>query len=448
MFKTGIIWGLSITLLASCAKDNPNFQEEAHNAELLHRTMKQITDVIVHDIFSPPVASRIYVYSAVAGYEALVNDNPNYTSLAGQLNGLSPLPKPEAGQTYCFPVASIEAMMTVGKTFVFSEDKMTAYAEQMHNELKALNMPEDVYERSIEFGQAVARHILAWADKDNYKQTRTYPKYSLTNDPAKWQPTPPDYMDGIEPSWNVIRPMTLDSAQQFKPVPPTQFDTLRDSRFMTETMEVYNALKGGDTEERKAIAKFWDCNPFVSHHAGHVMFATKKITPGGHWINVTRIACETAKADMMKSAEAYTLTSLALFDGFISCWDEKYRSQLIRPETVINKYVDEEWRPLLQTPPFPEYTSGHSVISRAAATALTSIFGDQFSYTDNSEEEFGLPARSFNSFLNASSEAAISRMYGGIHYRPAIENGVTQGGQVGAWVVSQVKMRKESLSQK
>ena len=144
----------------------------------------------------------------------------------------------------------------------------------------------------------------------------------------------------------------------------------------------------------------------------------------------------------MQSLEAYTFTAIALSDAFISCWDEKYRSNLIRPETVINRHVDEDWTPALQTPPFPEYTSGHSVISRAAAIALTSIFGENFSFDDTTEEEYGLPMRSFTSFKNASEEAAVSRLYGGIHYRPAIDNGVKQGEEVGDFIVAQLKMKK------
>ena len=174
-------------------------------------------------------------------------------------------------------------------------------------------------------------------------------------------------------------------------------------------------------EEQLSIAKFWDCNPFVSHHTGHVMFATKKITPGGHWMNIAATAAKKSNADMMKTMQTYTITAIALFDGFISCWDEKYRSKLIRPETVINRQVDEEWKPTLQTPPFPEHTSGHSVVSGAASTVLTAVYGDNFAYVDSTEIEFGLPARSFTSFKAAADEAAVSRLYGGIHYRPAID---------------------------
>jgi len=135
------------------------------------------------------------------------------------------------------------------------------------------------------------------------------------------------------------------------------------------------------------------------------------------------------------------MTSIALFDAFISCWDEKYRSNLIRPETIINEHIDPAWVPLLQTPPFPEYTSGHSVISSASAVALTDLFGDQFAFVDSTEVEYGLPARSFGSFYEAADEAAISRLYGGIHYRPAIDNGVKQGKRFGAYLLVKVKIK-------
>ena len=148
----------------------------------------------------------------------------------------------------------------------------------------------------------------------------------------------------------------------------------------------------------------------------------------------------------METMEAYTLVSISLFDAFISCWDEKYRSNLVRPETVINTYIDGEWLPVLQTPPFPEHTSGHSVISAASALTLTKLYGDNFEYTDNVEQEYGLPIRHFQSFIQASEEAAISRLYGGIHYRPAIDFGVNQGRKVGQYVIDNVSTRKEVVS--
>jgi hypothetical protein len=332
--------------------------------------------------------------------------------------------------------------MTTGKTFIFSEDKMEKYQRVVMQEVDSLNLPKDVQERSIAFGNEIASHILAWADKDNYKETRTFPKYSINDDPGKWKPTPPSYMDGIEPHWREIRPFVLDSATQFVPLPPTEFSTDKSSKFFKETMEVYEALEQ-DTDDRVAIAQFWDCNPYTSHTYGHVMYATKKITPGGHWIGITQIACKQANADFMKTVQAYALTSIALADGFISCWDEKYRSKLVRPETYINEHIDEDWAPILQTPPFPEHTSGHSVISRAAAVALTSLFGEDFAFEDTTEIEYGLPMRAYDSFIQASEEAAVSRLYGGIHYRPAIDYGVQQGQDVGTFIIENLQMKSQ-----
>jgi hypothetical protein len=171
------------------------------------------------------------------------------------------------------------------------------------------------------------------------------------------------------------------------------------------------------------------------------MFFEQQLSPGGHWIMIASTVTQNANLSPLESAETLALTSIALFDGFIACWDEKYRSDLIRPHTYINKYIDKNWEPVLQTPAFPEHTSGHSVISTAAATVLTAIFGPSFSFTDTAEVPFGRTARSFNSFYEASSQAAISRLYGGIHYRPAIDYGVEQGKKVGNYVLGNVQTR-------
>jgi hypothetical protein len=172
---------------------------------------------------------------------------------------------------------------------------------------------------------------------------------------------------------------------------------------------------------------------------------SKKITPGGHWMSIAGIAARTAGVDAMRASEAYILTAVALADGFISCWDEKYRSCLTRPVTVINQEIDPTWSPILQTPAFPEYTSGHSVVSGAASTVLTALFGEPFAYVDSTEVEFGLTVRWYDSFRQAADEAAMSRLYGGIHYRPAIENGVAQGRAVGQRVVEQLHTRERPL---
>ncbi len=435
-------WIVLVILVFGCGSDTKEYKVKVQNTDFTHRTLKKVTDLIVHDIFSPPVASRIYAYTSIAGYEALIPQEQRYRSLAGQLNGLTTGPQPEAGLEYCFPLASVQAMIKVGKALVFSEDKMQEFHDKIMQEFKDTGVPDDVFERSVVYGIAVADHIMAWSSKDNYKQSRSFPKYTIVSDPATWKPTPPAYMDAVEPHWNEIRPFAIDSATQFVPARPTPFSTDKKAQFYKEATEVYEIGKNL-TEEQRNVAAFWDCNPFVMNVNGHVMFATKKISPGGHWMNITRVACKLSNQDMLQTAEAYVRVSVSLVDGFISCWDEKYRSRLIRPESYINQYIDENWVPLLQTPPFPEYTSGHSVISGSAATALTALLGDTFAFTDSTEIEYGMTARSFTSFLQAAEEAAVSRIYGGIHYRPACENGKVQGRAIGNYIRQKIKTRKE-----
>src|SRR5450432_272920 len=410
------------------------------NAEPLHRAEKALTDVMVHDVFSPNLASRSYVYANIAAYEALASQEPGYKSLSGQLPSFPDIPSP--GTAICSSLSCVYAFLLVAKKLVFSE---TALQDSINNMLALYRKKKigvKVFNASLDYGKQVADSIINWLAKDQYKETRRMRRYNYLKQEGKWIPTPPGYMAAVEPYWNKIRCLTLDSVSQFKPGPPTTFSKEKNSPFYKQAVEVYDAgIKM--TAEQRNIANFWDCNPFFLNIEGHVSFAGKKISPSGHWISIVGIVCRKAGKNIMESAEAYTIASIALFDGFISCWDEKYRSNLIRPETYINTNIDESWRPLLQTPPFPEYTSGHSVVSTAAAVALNSVFGDNFSFDDSSEKEFGLPIRHFTSFNAAADEAAISRLYGGIHYRPAIENGQVEGRKVGEWVLQKIHLRKE-----
>lgn len=440
MMKTYIkLFSLLLLFLFSSCEEKTEYKAMLNDPELLHGSVKKLTDVIIHDIFSPPVASRIYAYPSIAAYEAMRPAyKEDYATLAGQLNGLENIPEPN-NDDIDFHLASVHAFLQVGTTLIFSEDKIKAYQENLYQELEDNGLPRRVKNASLEYGALVANHILAWSDKDLYKQTRTFPQYTIRQETQFWKPTPPAYMQGIEPHWNKIRTMVLDSARQFKPKEPEAFSLTEGSSFHKQLQEVYEIGKNL-TDEQVEIAQFWDCNPYVSHHRGHAMFATKKITPGGHWIGITTIASRQSQSDLMKSLASYTQVSIALFDAFISCWDEKWRSIVVRPETLINEFIDDDWVPLLQTPPFPEYTSGHSVISRAAALALTDIYGEGFTFNDTTELEYGLPERQFESFIAASEEAAISRLYGGIHYMMACENGVDQGQEVGDFIVGKLKL--------
>ncbi|MBS3737493.1 vanadium-dependent haloperoxidase [Mesohalobacter halotolerans] len=447
MYKTGKFITHSviiflIVLASSCQKKEPIVITPDH----FHKSIDKVVDIMVHDIFSPPVASRVFVYPNIAAYEIISLKEGKFKSLSNQLNGFQNIPKPNNPEDINYELSALIAHMDLSKKLIFSEAMMESFRDSLYLKLEDQN--KTVFENSKDYALQVSEHISQWMDKDNYKETRTMSKYSIdTEDISKWQPTPPAYMDGIEPHWNKIRPLVLDSASQFKPAPPPEFSMEEGTDFYKEVREVYDIsnkiTKDGDDSEEIEIAQFWDCNPYVSVTRGHLMFATKKITPGAHWIGITKIASKKSNYNIAETLHAYTLTSIAIFDAFISCWDEKYRSDLVRPETLINKYFNDNWKPILQTPPFPEYTSGHSVVSNAASIALTDIFGENFQFDDDTEVKYGLPVRSFDSFKDAAAEATISRMYGGIHYRVAVEVGATQGIDLGNYVIENIQTINE-----
>ncbi|RYF91415.1 MAG: phosphatase PAP2 family protein, partial [Chitinophagaceae bacterium] len=210
-----------------------------------------------------------------------------------------------------------------------------------------------------------------------------------------------------------------------------------NSEFFTQLQSNYHEGREFPADSL-LIAAYWDCNPFALQDGGHLQVGLKKISPGAHWLGITGIACGKVNKSFTETVKIHTIVSLSLMDGFLACWDEKYRSNRIRPETAIRKYLDPQWKPLLQTPPFPEYPSGHSTISAAAATVLTHYLGENFAYTDTVEVKFGLPTRNFTSFMQAADEAGISRFYGGIHFMDAITNGRTQGIYVAQKVLKRV----------
>lgn len=416
-----------IAILLSC-KNKP--VKTYTGAELQNYCVQQLTDVIVYDINNPPVAGRMYAYSNLAFYEALRPMHQGYESLLPKLKGFSTITPNNQDVAINYPFSASIAFMKVAEALVFSKDsirKSRTIVEENFTHLDAT-----IKNASIAWGEKVAEVILARASKDGYKITRGMPKFSVLKETGIWQQTPPDYEEAIEPNWRYIKPMLLDSASQFKPVRPPAFSMQPNSPYYKEVQELF-AMSNALTEEQKTIARYWDDNPFVSEHKGHLTYANKKTTPVGHWMGITAILASQSKKDEMEVAKSYALTSLAIFDGFISTWEEKFTSKTVRPVTVIREYLNSEWNPYLQTPPFPEYTSGHSVISAAAATVLSNIYGTQMAFTDTTEMKYLGMKRSFSSIKAAANEVSLSRMYGGIHYRAAIENGQKQGEQIGSY---------------
>jgi hypothetical protein len=416
------------------------YNKAASSPDFLHKSSIQLTDVIVHDIFKPPVASRIYTYAYLAAYETMRQEHPEYKTMAGLINQFNPVPKPERDKEYCFSLAAVVSFNSVGEELTFSKDMWKTFTDSLYQKFKDMGIPDDVYERSVLYGKKVAEHVLKYSDSDNYKQTRSGEKYTIKNEPGRWVPTPPTYASACEPQWNETRFFTLDSPSQFKPAPCAKYDMNPQSNYYKLLKRVYDLSKNL-TQEQKDIAYFWDDNAFVTNVSGHLMFASKKMTPPGHWIAIARTVMKEEKVDLMKCTQVYAVTALALHDAFIASWDEKYSSNRIRPVTVISQFIDPNWMPFLETPSFPEYVSGHSAISASAGTVLTYLLGDNIPFTDSTEFIYGHGVRMFSSFKQAYTETSDSRVYGGIHYRDAVDAGMKQGEEVGNWVLKKLRFK-------
>jgi len=425
---------LSIAVLNGCVKEKHN---KLSDVDILHQNQDQLTQVIIYDIFTPPVASRIYAYTSLASYEAVRFSKQGAPSIAEKLKGFGKMPQPLPDKKYNYTLSASRAFFEVAKKIkVFSVDSLKVYEENLYKQFKD-ELDSNEYNNSMAFGDSVAKKILDRAQTDGYLKSRGKPKFLGSSEPGKWRPTPPDYLDGIEWCWNTMKTFVLDSASQFMPARPPKYSMDTTSQFYKGVMETYHINKTL-TDEQIDIAHYWDDNPAVIEHSGHMMFANKKITPGGHWMGICAIASKQSGADLVKTAQAYALTAIALYEAFISCWDEKYRSQTIRPVTVINDKIEKTWMPLLQTPPFPEYTSGHSTITASASVVLAKLYGENFAFQDTSDLRYIGMQRHFNSFSQAAAEASISRVYGGIHYRYSVDIGAEQGKKIGALIVKKL----------
>lgn len=435
-----------ILIMSSCT--SKDYTDVIHDPALYRETVKKLNDIVLENNFPPMIASRNYAYANIAAFEVIAaGDEQNYNSLAGQIKHFTHVPRPPKDEAVDFHFAALLAFCTVGNAVTFPEGSMNDYVSGLKAKAQEAGMPKAVFKSSIAYADAVAKHILQWSKGDNYADTRSASKYVIKDEDGLWIPTPTMYAPALEPHWATIRPLVLDSASQIVAASPPPFDIKNPaSPFYTGVFEVKTT---GDnlTDEQKHIADFWDDNPFKMNVVGHVSYATKKFSPGGHWMNIVGIASKKSNADFNSTVAAYTQTAIALFDGFISCWYMKYRTNYVRPETVINKHFDPDWRPYIQTPPFPEYTSGHGVISAAVAETLTDTFGDNFFFTDTSLREFGIADRSFKSFRDAAREAGMSRVYGGIHYGFTARESYTQGELIGRLVAGRLNLRKQEQMQ-
>jgi hypothetical protein len=380
---------------------------------------------------NPPPPSRFYAYCCIAMYECVRPGMPMHLSLSGQLNQMPQMPLPEPNQQYDWPSVITGAMPVVmeGSIDTLFQPSISlinsTYDEQYIQRVNAVG--QEIVDRSIAYGELIGQRISEWAAADRFEETRNmrYTAPPRTQNPANWEPCNPGD-SAIEPYWGTLRMFVFNSPEDLPMLPPPPFSASTNSQFYAEAEEVRIA-KENLTIEQKQIANFWNDK-------------VRTGTPSGHWISIINQVIPILGLKLDKAVEVYALTAIAMADAFIYCWHYKYKFNLLRPETYIQDYMDPNWYPFLLTPAFPEYPSGHSVQSGAASEILTRMLGT-VSFTDRTHNYIGYPERHFNSFYDASNEAGYSRKYGGIHYRTAIELGLSQGRLLGKYISERIRLR-------
>ncbi|MDP4129138.1 MAG: vanadium-dependent haloperoxidase [Bacteroidota bacterium] len=409
-----------------------NFENDIQSA------VYALSHVMIHDVINPPAAARYYAYCLMGTYEIVSQNDPSIIPLSSVLNGYHLNYVGVDKGKYNYRLASLYCILETGKRLLPSGYMLEKQEGDLLKICKKAKITPAVIGQSVTVAKAMTETIVAYSKTDNYNKLSARLGYTPKKGEPYWDPTPPDYAEAVEPNWKTIHTLIIDSAGEFKPLPLTPFSKDSSSAFYKLAKEVYDISRKA-VPEYEAIANFWDNNPFAVQTEGHMMIGFKKISPGGHWMNIAGIAAKRARLSFNQSVQVYTMLSVTMMDAFISAWEEKYRSNRIRPVTYINRYIDVRWVPLLQTPPFPEYISAHSIVSTSAAEILTFFLGDGFSYTDDTEVSSGATPRRFSSFRNAAEEACISRLYGGIHFRDAIVNGQKTGKEVGKLAIQKMK---------
>jgi membrane-associated phospholipid phosphatase len=408
---------LALTLAGLTAPAMPSFAATTDARGVLLNWYKLVLELVRHTAtYSPPVASRAFAYLGITAYEVLAAGAQGYRSLAGQVNGLPPPPPRPKGVE---DAAALNAALNDAIRNFFGNTGPTG---QRAIDAMARNMGA-VDGVSAAYGRAVADHILAWSKGDGgaVVENMGFPlEYTLGGKPSSWVPTSAirQQQAPLLPHWGQNRSFAAPSGSAcgIADHPPYSEDPA--SAFYAEAMVVYDTSKTL-TDAQKTIARFWSDDPMLSP------------TPPGHWISIVLQIAGRDGMDALRTADILARLGAGLADSFIGCWWAKYEYDLIRPVTYIRRVIDPKWEPLLITPPFPEYPSGHSTQSGAAAAVLTAFFGPGFAFSDATHVDDAIPARSYPDFWTAAEEAAASRLYGGIHFPSANKNGLAQGKCIG-----------------
>jgi hypothetical protein len=394
---------------------------------------EQIYDVVKSEGTPPPQASRVYGIAGVALYESVVAGGGNRRSLAGQLNGLDSLPSPGTKDVY-WPAAANAALAETMRRLYPRASQASREALDALESRTAGQHAESASQTEVEsgsaYGRKVAAAILDWAGSDGFS-TKSGAGYNALNLPGAWKPTPPRFSAPLEPGWGDLRPMVLSSGAEIPAAGHVSYSKQKTSDFYFAALDVYEVGRRL-TDEQKLIADYWSDGPIATG------------TPPGHWMAIVSQISRNDRLSLLSAAEAYARTGIAVHDAFICCWQAKYAYNLQRPVTYINENIDAHWSPFIATPNFPSYTSGHSTQSGAVAYVLTDMFGRK-AFRDTTHVDHGLmprlEPRTFRSFDEASAEAAVSRLYGGIHFAFDNDDGLASGTAIGKAITERVRFR-------
>jgi hypothetical protein len=413
---------------------NPSPQTHTHSPHYAAHWMDLLYNTVAAQDIPPPRAARIYGYGAITIYECVRYGMPSNYSLSGQLNAMPSMPTISLTDIYDWPSVVAGAMPLVVRGILDTVENIT---NQRLNNLKATLEQErrnavgnEIVDRSITYGESVGNKIIEWSRTDGYIATRTM-TYNIpprTLNPAYWEPTDPAHPSPLEPFWGTLRPFAMPNPRYCDVPPSFPFDSTENSLFYIDALEV-KTVRETLTPEQREIAVYWQDK-------------LRTGTPPGHWVSIMNQVVGIKNLNLASATEMYTLCCIAMSDAFISCWESKFRYNLLRPQTYIRDYIPggENWNSFLACPVFPTYTSGHSTQSASASYVLTRLFG-AVSFTDTAIASLGFTPRSFTSFDQARDEAVVSRLYGGIHYRFDNELGVTQGIKIGETVFQRVRLR-------
>lgn len=425
-----LLWGA--TCLGALAGPRPEAAQMLRNWYFLMNELVRHTPT-----YSPPVASRSFAYLGITVFEAAVGGSDTLVTLSGQLPGLTAVPTRQAGATYDETVV-LSAALSDAISYYFGNTGPTGQrsiknAKAKWHALAVEGVPADVVARSEAHGQAVAAAIHQWSLDDGGAQIENmgFPyELDLPKGDDQWVPTSliRQQQYPLLPDWGNNRTFATPAGSACATPGNPAYSIDPQSQFYAEALEVYEVVNAA-TEEEAAIARFWSDDPMLS------------MTPPGHWISIALQVAERAELPLDANVDLLARMGIAMSDAFVGCWHEKYAYNLLRPVTYIKRVIDAKWEPILNTPPFPEYPSGHSVVSGAMDAVLTGFFGDNFAFEDHTGSPDGRNPRMFPSFRAAAEEAGISRLYGGIHFRAAIVDGLEQGRCIGAHAVA-LKTRK------